>query len=133
MVTLIGPNGSGKSSVMDALGFLGDCLADGVEEACDQPHRGGFERVRTRGVSEPIQFEVYYRQEKKARPISYTLSIGGGKDGRPFVDKETLRQARKGTEQGQSFPFLDLERGEGTAGRASRRRRARGPNVSRWS
>jgi predicted ATPase len=115
MVTLIGPNGSGKSSIMDALGFLGDCLADGVEEACDKPHRGGFERVRTRGVSEPIQFEVYYRQETNARPISYTLSIGGGKDNRPIVEKETLRQARKGTRQGQLFPFLDLEQGKGTA------------------
>jgi len=115
MVTLIGPNGSGKSSVMDALGFLGDCLAAGVEEACDQPHRGGFERVRTRGVSEPIQFEVYYRQETKSRPISYTLSINAGKDGRPYVERETLRQAREGNTRGQLFPFLELLQSKGTA------------------
>ena len=115
MVTLIGPNGSGKSSVMDALGFLRDCLAEGVEEACDQPHRGGFDRVRTRGVTDPIQFEVYYRQEKKARPISYTLSINAKKDGRPYVEKEMLRQARKETKQGQLSRFLDLENGKGTA------------------
>jgi hypothetical protein len=35
---------------MDALGFIGDCLLFGVEEACDFPHRGGFERLRTKGI-----------------------------------------------------------------------------------
>lgn len=114
MMTLIGPNGSGKSSLMDALGFLSDCLADGVEEACDRAHRGGFERLRTRGVSEPIQLELYYRQEPKSRPIRYTLSIDLGKDGRPAVERETLHQARKGTTHGQLFPFLDLTKGKGT-------------------
>jgi len=50
LMTFIGPNGSGKSSLMDALGFIGDCLLFGVEEACDFPHRGGFERLRTKGA-----------------------------------------------------------------------------------
>jgi len=70
MVALIGPNGSGKSTLMDAFGFLGDCLRMGVEEACEQPHRGGFERLRTRGQTGPIEFEVHYREEKTSRPIS---------------------------------------------------------------
>ena len=39
LVTVIGANGSGKSSLLDALGFLGDCLAEGVEAACDKSHR----------------------------------------------------------------------------------------------
>jgi AAA15 family ATPase/GTPase len=29
-ITIIGPNGSGKTSLMDALGFIGDCLRFGV-------------------------------------------------------------------------------------------------------
>jgi AAA15 family ATPase/GTPase len=75
LMAFIGPNGSGKSSLMDAFGFIGDCLRSGVEEACEQPHRGGFARLRTRGVEEAIRFELYYRQESSARPISYTLAI----------------------------------------------------------
>ena len=49
MLAFIGPNGCGKSTLMDAFGFLRDCLAGGVEEACEKPQRGGFERLRTQG------------------------------------------------------------------------------------
>src|SRR5688500_17340925 len=64
LLAFIGPNGSGKSSLVDALGFLGDCLRLGVEEACDQPHRGGFDRMRTRGLPyAQISFELYYRED----------------------------------------------------------------------
>ncbi len=112
LMTIIGPNGSGKSSLMDALGFLGDCLRFGVEEACDRPHRGGFERLRTRGQTGAIQFEIYYRQDAKSRPISYSLHIDSEND-RPFVSYERLRQRRKGQTHGQPFPFLELQKGRG--------------------
>jgi predicted ATPase len=114
LMAIIGPNGSGKSSLMDALGFLGDCLRVGVEEACDRPHRGGFERLRTRGEDGPIQFEVYYRQEANSRPISYSLHINS--DGsRPYVAYERLRQRRLGQKHGRPYPFLELEKGQGYA------------------
>lgn len=114
LMTIIGPNGSGKSSLMDALGFLGDCLRFGVEEASDQPHRGGFDRLRTRGQKGPIQFEIYYRQDTRSRPISYSLHIDS--DGsRPFVSYERLRQRRKGQPYGRPFPFLQLDEGKGYA------------------
>ncbi len=112
LMTIIGPNGSGKSSLMDALGFLGDCLRLGVEEACDRPHRGGFERIRTRGQDGPIQFEIYYRQDTKSRPISYSLRIDAEKN-RPYVAYERLRQRRKGQKVGWPYSFLELTRGEG--------------------
>jgi AAA15 family ATPase/GTPase len=54
LACLIGPNGSGKSTVLDAFGFVADCLLEGVEAACDKPWRGGFERLRTQGSKEPI-------------------------------------------------------------------------------
>ena len=60
LMAVIGANGVGKSTLLDALGFLGDCLNDGVEAACDKPQRGGFERLRTQGVQEPIRFEVRF-------------------------------------------------------------------------
>lgn len=112
LVTVIGPNGSGKTSLMDALGFLGDCLRLGVEEACDRQHRGGFERIRTRGQSGPIEFEIYYRQDAKSRPISYSLHIDASNN-RPYVAYERLRQRRKGEKRGWPYSFLELTNGSG--------------------
>lgn len=115
LMAVIGANGAGKSTLLDALGFVGDCLTDGVEAACDKPHRGGFERLRTQGSVEPIQFEIRYRESESARPINYTLWISVDKVGRPFVKHERLRQRRRGQKHGQPFPFLDLKQGEGFA------------------
>lgn len=115
LMTIIGANGSGKSSLLDALGFLGDCLQEGVESACDKPHRGGFEALRTRGVAEPIKFEIRYRQKSDARPISYSLHIDADKHGRVVVVHERLRQRRAGEGWGRPYSFLDIENGQGTA------------------
>lgn len=115
MIAVIGPNGSGKSSLMDALGFLGDSLRVGVEEACEQPHRGGFERLRTRGQTGPIEFEIYYREKPNSRPISYTLHIDLDSTGRVSVTFERFRQRRLGQKHGWPFPFLEVTNGYGFA------------------
>jgi predicted ATPase len=121
LMAVIGANGSGKSSLMDALGFIGDCLTEGVQAACDKPHRGGFERLRTQGIDESIKFEIRYRQTSDSRPISYSLHINCDKYGRPVVAYERLRQRRKGQSSGWPHSFLTIENGEGTvwAGEAS--------------
>lgn len=108
----IGPNGSGKSSLLDAFGFLADCLREGVESACDQPHRGGFERLRTQGIQEPISFDLYFRQQVNSRPITYTFSVDL-LDGVPVVVSEQLMQRRKGQKHGRPFAFLRLANGQG--------------------
>lgn len=113
LMAVIGANGVGKSTLLDALGFVGDCLNDGVEAACDRPHRGGFERMRTAGINEPIKFEIRYRQTKKDRPISYSLHIDTDKRGRVCVVYERLRQRRKGNSSGQPYSFLELTDGKG--------------------
>jgi len=115
LVTVIGANGSGKSSLLDALGFLGDCLAEGVEAACDKPHRGGFEQIRTKGSTEPIKFEIRYKETKTARPISYSLHIDCDSQGRAQVVYERLRQRRKDQKYGQPYSFLELTNGQGYA------------------
>ncbi len=114
LMAVIGANGCGKSTLLDALGFVGDCLSDGVEVACDKPHRGGFERVRTLGVNEPIKFEIRYRENPDERPINYSLWVDCDINGRPRVVRERLRQRRKGQRFGQPHPFLDLTNGSGT-------------------
>ncbi len=113
MTAVIGKNGVGKSSLFDAFGFLADCLKLGVEEACDARGRGGFDRIRSQGMNDPIEFQVYYKQDGNSRPITYELSIDTDRTGRPYVKLERLRQRRKGQTHGWPFSFLMLNEGKG--------------------
>ena len=111
---VIGKNGVGKSTLFDAFGFVADCLSADVESACDMKQRGGFDRLRSMGVDEPIHFEIYYREAPKERPITYELAITLDASGRPFVKSEVLKQRRKGQKYGRPYPFLRLNHGKGT-------------------
>ena len=113
MTAVIGKNGAGKSTLFDAFGFLSDCLKFGVEEACDLKGRGGFERIISQGIAEPIMFDIYYREERNARPVTYEVSFALDEHGRPYVRSERLRQRRKGQDKGRPFSFLILESGRG--------------------
>jgi predicted ATPase len=113
LTVVIGKNGAGKSTLFDAYGFLADCLTIGVEAACDREQRGGFERLRSRGINDPVRFEVYYREAQNQRPITYELAIDIDESGRPYVASEVLLQRRQGQTHGRPFPFLRLLRGIG--------------------
>lgn len=115
MTAVIGKNGVGKSTLFDAFGFLSDCLKNGVEEACDARGRGGFERIRSQNRKGPIEFEVYYKEDGNARPITYELSIALDDAGRPYVQRERLRQRRYNQKHGWPFSFLLLNDGKGVA------------------
>ncbi|USR91865.1 AAA family ATPase [Phormidium yuhuli AB48] len=115
MTAVIGKNGVGKSTIFDAFGFLSDCLKGGVEAACDARGRGGFERIRSQGEDGSMEFEIYYKEDGNARPITYELAIDLDSDGRPFVKQERLRQRRKGQTRGWPFSFLLLNDGKGVA------------------
>ncbi len=121
MTAVIGKNGVGKSSLFDAFGFLADCLKFGVEEACDSKGRGGFDRIRSQGSPDPIEFQIYYKQDGNARPITYELSIDLDNSERPYVKKERLRQRRKGQKHGWPFSFLMLNDGKGVAWKGEER------------
>jgi predicted ATPase len=110
---VIGKNGAGKSSLFDAFGFVADCLGTDVETACDMKQRGGFERLRSKGINQSIHFEIYYREAANERPITYELSINLDASGRPYVQSEVLKQRRKGQKHGRPYPFLRLDRGSG--------------------
>lgn len=113
MTSVIGKNGVGKSTLFDAFGLLADCLKLGVEEACDVRGRGGFTKIITQGQKGPIEFEIYYKEDGNARPITYELSIALDEFKRPYVFKERLRQRRKGQKHGWPFSFLMLNNGSG--------------------
>jgi predicted ATPase len=113
LTAVIGKNGVGKSSLFDAFGFLADCLKSGVEEACDAHGRGGFGRIQTQGQKKPIEFEIYYKEDGNARPITYELAIDLDRSGRPYVLRERLRQRRKNQKRGWPFSFLMLNEGKG--------------------
>lgn len=112
LTCLIGPNGSGKSTVLDAFGFVADCLLEGVEAACDKPARGGFGRVRTQGITRPIEFEIFFEDEDPQRPIVYEFHVDVV-SAVPKVVKETLRQRQQGETRGKPYYFLKLENGKG--------------------
>lgn len=113
LTVVIGKNGAGKSALFDTFGFVSDCLTIGVEAACDREQRGGFERLRSMGVREPIRFEVDHREAPNHRPITYELAIDLDGSGRPFVASEALLQRRRDQRSGRPFPFLRLSRGIG--------------------
>ncbi|MBE6659296.1 MAG: ATPase [Ruminococcaceae bacterium] len=113
MVTVIGPSGSGKSTLADAFGFLADCLENGVEAACDMRNRGGYRQLVSQNTTDPISFEVYYRESSNTRPITYQLTIAEDESGRPYVQSERLRQ--RAEKYGQPKSFLNLHEGIGYA------------------
>ncbi len=115
MVAIIGPSGNGKSTLADAFGFIADALVTDVETACDKGNRGGFEKLVSQGTSGPISFEIYYRETRSARPITYELTIGADKNGRPYVMEERLRQRRANQSSGRPLSFLYLTNGKGYA------------------
>ncbi|WP_417912900.1 AAA family ATPase [Candidatus Electronema sp. TJ] len=114
LTVVIGKNGVGKSSIFDAFGFLADCMETDLETACNARKRGGYDKLISAGVSEPITITIYYRESKTDRPITYEVSIGKDeKDGLPIVTSERLRQ-RKKNQNGRPLSFLYLEKGKGS-------------------
>ena len=113
LTAVIGKNGVGKSALFDALGFLFDALNSGVEAACNARGRGGFGRIRSQGETGPIEFEVYYKEDANARPITYEVAVDVDKFGRPYVLRERLRQRPKGVSYERPAVFLILSDGTG--------------------
>lgn len=112
LTCLIGPNGSGKSTILDAFGFVADCLLEGVEAACDKSARGGFDRLRTQGSTAPISFELYFEADDAERPIVYKLGVDLV-EGVPAVVEESCRQRQQGETRGKPYYFLKLAKGRG--------------------
>lgn len=116
LTVVIGKNGVGKSSIFDAFGFLADCMETDLESACNVRNRGGYDKLISLGINQPITITIYYRESKNDRPITYELSIGKEeKTELPIVFSERLRQRAKSSGgSGRPRSFLYLEKGKGT-------------------
>jgi predicted ATPase len=111
---LVGANGTGKSTLFSVLGFLRDAMTANVTTALAKLGGSrGFQEVRSRDSSGPIEIELKFREEgRKKRLVTYRLLIDE-ENGRPFVAHEVL-QYRRG-QHGQPWRFLDFSRGTGQA------------------
>ncbi|WP_340560592.1 AAA family ATPase [Streptomyces sp. GSL17-111] len=106
---LVGPNGSGKSTLFDVFAFLETCFTRGVRSAWDR--RGGARELRSRGASGPVAIQISYRENPKAKLLTYRLELSESK-GRPVVSREQLRWTR-GAAQGRPSHILDFQSGQG--------------------
>ena len=138
MTAVIGKNGTGKSALFDAFGFLADALKSGVEEACDARGRGGFEKIRTQGQTDPIEFQVYYREHGNARPMTYDIAIEADEFGRPYVLREVMTEHRENEVplyflyffEGKGFAWKGLRKGSHAVGQVDEA--AEGFDLFKW-
>lgn len=113
---LVGANGSGKSTLFSVFAFLRDAMATNVTAALGRLGGSrGFQEVRSRGSTGPIEIELKIRADigrGGSSVITYSLSIDE-EHGRPLVEREVLKY-RRGS-RGRPWHFLDFSRGQGAA------------------
>ena len=115
LVVLVGANGTGKSTLFSVFGFLRDAMTSNVTTALAKLGGSrGFQEVRSRGTSGPIEIELKFREKQGAPLVTYLLSIDEDPhDGRPIVAQEIL-QYRRGS-RGKPWRFLNFSKGAGEA------------------
>jgi len=110
---LVGANGVGKSTFFSVFGFLKDAMATDVNHALVKLGGvRGFQEVRSRGTTGPIEIEIKFRRDAKAPLATYTLKIDE-RNGRAYVALEQLKY-RRGS-KGHPWSFLKFENGVGYA------------------
>ncbi|MEZ6123633.1 MAG: AAA family ATPase [Planctomycetaceae bacterium] len=110
----VGANGTGKSTLFSVFGFLRDAMSGNINTALAKLGGSrGFEEVRSRDCSGPIEIELKFR-ESHQRPqlVTYLLQINE-QHGRAYVEREVLKY-RRGS-KGQPWHFLDFAKGVGEA------------------
>jgi len=110
---LVGANGVGKSTLFCVFDFLKNLMASNLSNALARLGGSrGFQEVRSRNASGPIEIEIKFRANAKAPLATYFLRIDE-KKGRAYVAREILKY-RHGS-KGQPWHFLDFADGTGSA------------------
>ncbi|MFM6024613.1 MAG: AAA family ATPase, partial [Dolichospermum sp.] len=86
MCVFVGANGTGKTTLFNVFSFLKDALTDNVHVALTKLGGGrGFQEVRSRNSTGPIEIELKFRLADKSPLITYSLKINE-EDGRPIIE-----------------------------------------------
>lgn len=107
----IGANGTGKSTLLSVFQFLHDAMSSNVTAALGKLGGSrGFQEVRSRGATGPIEIQLEVRAELGAGApdlIIYDLHLDED-DGRPFITQEqlTVERGRGGDETQIPFHFI---------------------------
>lgn len=113
MGVFVGANGTGKTTLFNVFSFLKDALTDNVRMALTKLGGGrGFQEVRSRNSTGPIEIELKFRQDDNSSLITYYLKINE-EDGNPIIEKEILQYQE--SSKGQAWRFLDFSKGKGEA------------------
>ena len=110
---LVGANGTGKSTLFSVFGFLRQAMATNVNVALAMlggPR--GFDEVRSRNATGPIEIEIRFRESAKTPLVTYTVQLDE-RGGKAYVAREILMY-RRGS-HGQPWHFLDFMDGHGVA------------------
>ncbi len=110
---VVGANGTGKSTLFSIFGFLRDAMTSNVTTALAKLGGSrGFEEVRSRGCSGPIEIELKFRETNSRPLVTYEVVIDE-RGGRVVVAREILKY-RRGS-GGKPWHFLDFTEGRGEA------------------
>lgn len=110
---LVGANGVGKSSFFSLFDFLKTAFTSNITVAFNRLGGGrGFDEVRSRGTSEPIEIVIQFREATKKPLITYELILSS-ENGRGIIEKEVLKYRRGSS--GKPWEFLNFSRGSGRA------------------
>ncbi len=110
---IVGANGTGKSTLFQLFGFLRNAMKDNVSVALSKLGGGrGFQEVRSRNATGPIEIELKFRENPKSPLITYVLAIDENEHG-AYVKREIL-QYRRAT-RGKPWQYLNFSRGKGFA------------------
>jgi predicted ATPase len=114
-VILVGANGTGKSTIFTVFEFLREAMTSNINTALVKLGGGrGFEEVRSRDSTGPIEIELKFRADASSPLVTYLLAIDQHPDtGRPYVAQELL-QYRRGS-SGRPWRFLNFSKGQGEA------------------
>ncbi len=113
---VVGANGTGKSTLFAVFDFLRDAMASNVTAALGRLGGSrGFEEVRTRGATGPIEIELTLGAGANDEPstrLTYELVVDE-EGGRPVVIREVLTRHRGDHEA--PWTLLNFSRGRGDA------------------
>ncbi len=101
LTVFVGPNASGKSTVLEVLDFLARCAGEGLAAATIA--HGGFDSIRTIGVTEPIEVGLtlkFFFEGKDAAPrrdweLDWTIVLDRAANGGARVLRESLTDSKR--------------------------------------